>query len=86
MVKPIIAGAAALMLVTTITASANSLDRKDFQVAKDIATSVNPYTQFTIFDDISANVKDGVVTLGGWVTMPYKRNDIAKRVALRKTA
>ena len=31
------------------------------------------YTQFTIFDDVSANVKDGVVTLTGKVTMPYKR-------------
>ncbi len=39
------------------------------------------YTQFTIFDDISASVKDGVVTLSGKVTMPYKRDEIAKRVA-----
>ena len=39
------------------------------------------YSQFTIFDDVSANVKDGVVTLTGKVTMPYKRDDIAKRIA-----
>jgi hyperosmotically inducible protein len=81
MLKPVMTGAAALMLATAVTASANSLDRKDFQVAKDIATSVNRYTQFTIFDDINALVKDGVVTLSGKVTMPYKRTDIAKRVA-----
>jgi hyperosmotically inducible protein len=56
-------------------------ERKDLQVAKDIATSVQRYTQFTIFDDVSARVKDGVVTLTGKVTMPYKRDDIAKRVA-----
>ena len=56
-------------------------DRKDFQVAKDIATTVQRYTQFTIFDDVSANVKDGVVTLTGKVTMPYKRDDIEKRIA-----
>jgi hyperosmotically inducible protein len=30
---------------------------------------------------VNAHVKDGVVTLTGKVTMPYKRNDIAKRVA-----
>ena len=48
---------------------------------KDVATSVDRYTQFTIFDDVSASVKDGVVTLTGKVTMPYKRDDIEKRVA-----
>jgi hyperosmotically inducible protein len=58
-----------------------TVERKDLQVAKDIATSVQRYTQFTIFDDVSARVKDGAVTLIGKVTMPYKRDDIAKRVA-----
>lgn len=56
-------------------------DRKDFQVLKDVATSVDRYTQFTIFDDVNASVKDGIVTLTGKVTMPYKRDDIEKRVA-----
>ena len=51
------------------------------QIFKDVATSVERYTRFTIFDDVSANVTDGVVTLTGKVTMPYKRDDIAKRVA-----
>jgi len=82
MLKPIMTGAAALLLATTLNAASNTtIDRKDFQVAKDVATSVDRYTQFTIFDDINAYVKDGVVTLSGKVTMPYKRNDIAKRVA-----
>ena len=58
-----------------------SIDRKDLQVFNDISTSVNRYTQFTIFDDVSASVKDGVVTLTGKVTMPYKRDEIEKRVA-----
>ncbi len=56
-------------------------ERKDFQVAKDVATSVQRYTHFTIFDDISASVRDGVVTLSGKVTEPYKKDDIEKRVA-----
>jgi hyperosmotically inducible protein len=51
------------------------------QILKDVATSVDRYTRFTIFDDVSASVKDGVVTLTGKVTMPFKRDDIAKRVA-----
>jgi hyperosmotically inducible periplasmic protein len=68
--------------LTATTAQARSTDtRKDFQVLKDVAASVDRYTQFTIFDDVSAHVKDGVVTLTGKVTMPYKRDDIARRVA-----
>ena len=39
------------------------------------------YPQFTIFDDVSAVVADGVVTLKGKVTMPFKKHDIEKRVA-----
>lgn len=81
MLKPIMTGAAVLMLATTLGAGSNTIDRKDVQVARDVATSVDRYTQFTIFDDVNAYVKDGVVTLSGKVTMPYKRNDIAKRVA-----
>jgi len=82
MLKPIMTGAAALLLATTLSAASNTtIDRKDLQVANDVATSVDRYAQFTIFDDINAYVKDGVVTLSGKVTMPYKRDDIAKRVA-----
>ena len=51
------------------------------QVANDVAKAVNHYAYFTIFDNLSANVKDVVVTLTGKVTMPYKRDDILKRVA-----
>ena len=75
--------AAMAMLTASVAGAqpADSVDRKDFQILKDVATSVQRYTQFTIFDDVSASVKDGVVTLNGKVTMPYKQNDIAKRVA-----
>jgi osmotically-inducible protein OsmY len=74
--------AAGLLLTANVTlaAQAGEGDRKDFQVAKDIAKTVQRYTHFTIFDDVSANVKDGMVTLTGKVTMPYKRDDIEKRI------
>jgi len=72
----------AVLILTANVAVAASIDqKKDFQLFKDVADSVDRYTQFTIFDDISADVKDGVVTLSGKVTMPYKRDDIEKRVA-----
>jgi hyperosmotically inducible protein len=54
--------------------------RKDFQVLKDVASSVDRYSRFTIFDDVNASVRDGLVTLTGKVTMPFKRDDIEKRV------
>jgi hyperosmotically inducible protein len=74
--------AAGLLLAANVTLAAQTSegDRKDFQVAKDIAKTVQRYTHFTIFDDVSANVKDGMVTLTGKVTMPYKRDDIEKRI------
>jgi osmotically-inducible protein OsmY len=60
--------------------------RKDFQVALDILGAVTTYDQYSIFDDVTANVRDGVVTLTGKVTMPYKRNEIEKRVKRVKGA
>lgn len=63
---------------------AQEAERKDLQVFNDIVNQVNRYTQLTIFDSISAGVTDGKVELTGWVTMPYKRDDIEKRV--RKVA
>jgi hyperosmotically inducible protein len=69
------------MALSANVALADTADRKDLQVFNDVAKSVNRYAHFTIFDDVNANVKDGVVTLTGRVTMPYKRDDIMKRVA-----
>lgn len=55
--------------------------KKDLQILKEVGTAVDRYTRFTIFDDVNASVKDGAVTLTGKVTMPYKSDDLAKRVA-----
>ena len=81
MLKKLTMMAAGLVLMANVALAASIDTRKDFQVLKDVATSVERYTRFTIFDDVSASVKDGVVTLTGKVTMPYKRDDIEKRVA-----
>jgi hyperosmotically inducible protein len=79
-----ILASAATVLLTAHLAGAQPLDegaRKDLQILKDVATAVNRYTRFTIFDDVNATVADGTVTLIGKVTMPYKSDDIEKRVA-----
>ena len=75
------AGALVLTANVAFAGTVGQGERKDFQVAKDISTNVQRYARFTIFDDVSANVTDGVVTLTGKVTMPYKRDDIEKRIA-----
>jgi hyperosmotically inducible protein len=76
MFKHLYWGAGLVLLSATVAAA----QPKDFQVLKDVAAKVDGYTRFTIFDDVNASVKDGVVTLTGKVTMPYKRDDIEKRV------
>src|SRR6476620_1532199 len=68
------------LLALGSAAYAQQTERKDLQVFNDIADQVNRYTQLTIFDSISADVNDGHVVLSGWVTMPYKRDDIERRV------
>ena len=72
---------AAVALALFAHTAVAQVERKDLQVFNDISKAVNRYVYFTIFDDVSANVKDGVVTLTGKVTMPFKRDDIEKRVA-----
>jgi len=74
-----------LMLTAAVALSAHTVlastaERKDLQVFNDVAAAVNSYTRFTIFDDVNAGVKDGVVTLTGKVTMPYKRDELGKRI------
>jgi len=56
-------------------------ERKDLQVANDVADAVNRYAFFTVFDDVNANVNQGVVTLTGKVTQPFKSDDIERRIA-----
>lgn len=75
--------ATALLLLTLGAqgALAGEVGRKNLQVFNDVSRAVNRYERFTIFDDVSAGVRDGVVTLTGKVTMPYKKTDIEKRVA-----
>lgn len=71
---------AALFVMSASPAFSQAAERKDLQVFNDIADRVNRYTQLSIFDSISASVDEGRVVLSGWVTMPYKRDDLERRV------
>jgi len=70
----------ALVVAASPAAAKQEVERHDLQVFNDVARQVDRYTQLTIFDSISASVTDGRVQLSGWVTMPYKRDDLEKRV------
>jgi hyperosmotically inducible protein len=72
---------AAVALVLFAHTAMAQVERKDLQVFNDISQAVNRYVYFSIFDDVSANVDNGTVTLTGKVTMPFKSDDMEKRVA-----
>jgi hyperosmotically inducible protein len=67
----------ASLLMLALTAPAFATDLQNF---RDVQRQVLRYPHFTIFDTISADVDEGIVTLTGKVTMPYKKNDIEQRV------
>jgi hyperosmotically inducible protein len=72
--------ALALALLST-SAFADVTERKSLQVINDVSSEVRKYTRFTIFDDVRISLaEDGVVVLSGRVTMPFKKDDIARLV------
>ncbi len=62
-------------------AAAPLVERRDAAIFRDVAKQVVSYNRFTVFDGVQASVADGVVTLYGKVTMPYKRDDLARRAS-----
>jgi hyperosmotically inducible protein len=70
----------AVAITMLMGSAAFAQDRKDLQIFRDISSQVQRYSQFTIFDNIEASVTDGRVELTGWVTMPFKKNDIERRI------
>lgn len=69
----------AMLIWSASPAVAAAQDSKDLGIALAISHQIERYSQFTIFDYVSGTVDNGVVTLTGKVTMPYKKNDIARR-------
>jgi hyperosmotically inducible protein len=50
----------------------------DETLAEAIAGKLRRYVFFSVFDDVNVEVVDGVATLTGYVTMPYKSQAMAK--------
>jgi hyperosmotically inducible protein len=70
-----------LALLVALSSTAFAQDRRDVRLADDIGRSITGYARLTIFDDISATVENGAVVLTGKVTMPFKKDDLEKRIA-----
>ena len=69
----------AVLVILATSALAVTQERSDTQVANDISRQINRYAQFTIFDYVTGAVDNGVVTLTGKVTMPFKKDDIGRK-------
>lgn len=82
MLKTVLIQSLAALLMSAVGAAA-APQRGDRELADDIAGKLQRYVFFTIFDDAEVEVENGVVTLTGRVTMPYKAAalaDLARRV------
>jgi osmotically-inducible protein OsmY len=72
---------AALLLAALATPVAARAQLSDSDLGERVATTIQRYAQFDIFDDVNIAVDNRAVRLTGRVTMPIKRDEIGKRVA-----
>jgi hyperosmotically inducible protein len=56
-------------------------DIDDEQLIDEVQNRVNNYVLYTMYDIIQARVHNGIVTLSGEVTQPYKAQDIERMVS-----
>ena len=68
-------------MLLSLSTVAFAQDRRDVRLADDISRAVRSYPQLSIFDDISAEVDNGMVVVTGKVTRPYKKSDLERRIA-----
>ncbi len=52
----------------------------DQKLGESVVKELRKYARFTVFDDTSAYVQRGNVVLAGWVTEPYKKTEIEKKL------
>lgn len=69
-----------LAMLLTLPRGAAAQDVRDLAIADEVGRALTSYPRLTIFDDINATVENGAVVLTGKVTMPYKKDDLAKRI------
>jgi hyperosmotically inducible protein len=65
----------------TSSADAPRGDKSHAQLIRNIQRQVLEYPHYTVFDTVKMQIAGDTVRLFGKVTMPYKRDEIEKRVA-----
>lgn len=70
-----------LALLLWLPAPVAAQSDADARLHDSIARSLHSYTRLTIFDDVTAHVDNGVVSISGKVTMPFKKDEIGRRLA-----
>jgi len=65
-------------VVSELTISKPESDQK---LAERVADQMRRSPYFTVFDDVTIGVDNGVITLTGYVTQPIKSDDMAKRAS-----
>jgi len=69
-----------LFVATLVVLRPAAAQNPDRDIFVRIADAIDRYANYGMFDAIEVGVENRVVTLGGWVTTPVKRDDILRRV------
>ena len=72
---------AALLLAGLSTPALARTETENLEIFRAVQRQVLQYPHFTVFDSVHAQIDNGVLTLTGKVTMPYKRDAIEQRVS-----
>lgn len=66
------------LVISDLTVAAAESDQV---IAREVASRVQRYVHYTVFDNVEGSVRKGAVTLTGEVTQPFKATEIANLVA-----
>jgi hyperosmotically inducible protein len=81
MIQRVAIGFAAVFALFAVNGHAAPAVSPDQQVAERVASAVRRYPYYGVFDWVTGNVNDGVVTLQGSIHFPGNKDDYSKIVA-----
>jgi osmotically-inducible protein OsmY len=72
-----------LLTMTVLVAAQNTPAERDDIIAADVANIIGNHSLYSIYDLVGVEVENGVVTLSGVVTEPYKSSSFERAVHKR---
>jgi hyperosmotically inducible periplasmic protein len=78
--KVLISACATAMLAGGMVTTAHAEATTDTQIRSAVEQKLSRYVFYSIFDDVQGTIRNGVVTLTGHVTAPYKATEMANLV------